>query len=177
MDFEILLWIRDHLHNPVTEAVFPVISFLGNAGLIWLLTAVVLLCFRRSRRAGVLVIVALAVTYVCNDLIFKQLVERPRPFLDHPELGLLIDAPSSWSFPSGHSASSFAAAAVLLWETGRPIGVAALVTAALIAFSRAFLFVHYPSDILIGSLIGFAIGSLCVLAARRLAEVRSRRLG
>ena len=64
MDFEILLWIRDHLHNPVTEAVFPVISFLGNAGLIWLLTAVVLLCFRRSRRAGVLVIVALAVTYL-----------------------------------------------------------------------------------------------------------------
>ena len=56
MDFEILLWIRDHLHNPVTEAVFPVISFLGNAGLIWLLTAAVLLCFRRSRRAGVLVI-------------------------------------------------------------------------------------------------------------------------
>ena len=58
MDFEILLWIRDHLHNPVTEVVFPVISFLGNAGLIWLLTAAVLLCFRRSRRAGVLVIVA-----------------------------------------------------------------------------------------------------------------------
>ena len=167
MDLEILLWIRDSLHTPFTEAFFPAVSFLGNAGLIWLITAAVLLCVRRWRRVGVLLIAALAFTFVCNDLVIKPLVARPRPFLDHPELFLLIEPPSSWSFPSGHSASSFSAAAVLLWEGRRPWGIAALVLAALIAFSRAFLFVHYPSDILIGSLIGFALGSLCVLLARR----------
>lgn len=177
MDLEILLWIRDHLHNPFTEAVFPAVSFLGNAGLVWLLTAALLLCVRRYRRTGVLLLAALAITFVCNDLILKQLVERPRPFVDHPELFLLIEPPLSWSFPSGHSASSFAAAAVLLWRGRRSWGVAALVLAALIAFSRAFLFVHYPSDVLIGSLVGFAIGTLCAFAARRLEKVRRARSG
>ena len=167
MDYAILQWIRETLWNGVTCAFFPFVSTLGNGGAVWFAIAAVLLCVRSTRRAGALMILALAVTYLVNDVTIKNLVERPRPFADHPELTLLIPPPGGFSFPSGHSASSFAAAGVLFWEKRRPIGVCAIVLAALIAFSRAFLCVHYPSDVLAGSLIGFALGTACVFLARR----------
>lgn len=167
MDFAILLWIRETLYHELTCAFFPFVSALGNAGAVWLLLAAVLLCLRTTRRAGVLMLAALALTYLTNDMLLKNLVERPRPFVDHPELTLLIPAPGGFSFPSGHSASSFAAAGVLFWEKRRPLGGCALVLAALIAFSRAFLCVHYPSDVLIGSLLGFLLATACVFFARR----------
>lgn len=167
MDVKILEFFRDFLHNDFTRFFFPLISFLGNAGLIWLTIAVILLCVRRWRRVGVLLLAALAVTFLINDIILKNIVERPRPFVDHPELIPPIRLPDGFSFPSGHSASSFAAAAVLLFCGKRWWGIAALILAGLIAFSRAFLFVHYPSDVLIGSLLGFAVGTACVFLARR----------
>lgn len=167
MDYAILQWIRETLWNELTCAFFPFVSALGNAGAVWLLLAAVLLCVRSTRRAGALMLLALAVTYLVNDVTIKNLVGRPRPFADHPELTLLIPPPGGFSFPSGHSASSFAAAGVLFWEKRRPIGVCAIVLAALIAFSRAFLCVHYPSDVLTGALIGFALAAACVFLARR----------
>ena len=167
MDVAILEFFRDFLHNDFTRFFFPLVSCLGNAGLIWLAAAVVLLCVRRWRRVGVLLLAALAITFLLNDIVLKNIVERPRPFVDHPELIPPIRLPSGFSFPSGHSASSFAAAAVLLFCGKRWWGIAAVILAALIAFSRAFLFVHYPSDVLIGSLLGFAVGTACVFLARR----------
>lgn len=101
MDVKILEFFRDFLHNDFTRFFFPLISFLGNAGLIWLTIAVILLCVRRWRRVGVLLLAALAVTFLINDIILKNIVERPRPFVDHPELIPPIRLPDGFPFPAG----------------------------------------------------------------------------
>ena len=95
-----------------------------------------------------------------GEIALKNIICRPRPFQDMPGIPLLIPPPSGYSFPSGHSCASFAAATIIFLKDRRP-GAAALALAALIAFSRVFLFVHYPTDVLAGSLLGV----LCALAA------------
>ncbi len=153
LDAAIMEFVQNHLHNAVTDAVFPILTYLGEAGAVWIVLAVALLFFRRTRVTGVLVLVAMLLTFLTGELLLKNIVCRPRPCSAFPEIPLLIPRPGSYSFPSGHSGSSFAAATVLFLRHRRP-GIAALVLAALIAFSRVFLFVHYPTDILAGALLG-----------------------
>ena len=152
-DAAVMEFIQTHFHNPVTDAVFPVLTTLGEAGLIWIAAALVLLCFKKTRMTGTLVLVTMLLTFVSGELILKNIVCRPRPCAAFPDFPMLIARPYSYSFPSGHSASSFAAAVMLTLQQ-KKWGWAALVLAALIAFSRVFLFVHYPTDVLAGALLG-----------------------
>lgn len=158
-DETVILFIQAHFHNPVTDAIFPLITALGNAGIFWILSAVLLLFFRKTRKWGLLLGIALAGTFVLNDLLIKPLAARPRPCDLFPAIELLIRRPASYSFPSGHSASSFSAA-VVLFHGNRRLGILALLLAALIAFSRVFLFVHFPTDILTGALLGSSVALL-----------------
>lgn len=153
IDNAILDFIQQHLRSSFGDAVMPVITALGNAGIIWLLLGGGLLCFRKTRRIGAAVLAALAINLLLCNVILKPLVGRVRPFEANDFTGLLISPPSDPSFPSGHSSASFAAAVALFWYWKKP-GVAALVLAALIAFSRLYLYVHYPTDVLAGALIG-----------------------
>lgn len=152
-DAAVMEFIQTHFHNPVTDAVFPVLTTLGEAGLIWIAASLVLLCFKKTRMTGTLVLVTMLMTFVSGELILKNIVCRPRPCAAFPDFPMLIARPDSYSFPSGHSASSFAAA-VMLTLRQKKWGWVALVLAALIAFSRVFLFVHYPTDVLAGALLG-----------------------
>lgn len=152
-DAAVMEFIQTHFHNPVTDAVFPVLTALGEAGLIWIAASLVLLCFKKTRMTGTLVLVTMLMTFVSGELILKNIICRPRPCAAFPDFPMLIARPDSYSFPSGHSASSFAAA-VMLTLRQKKWGWVALVLAALIAFSRVFLFVHYPTDVLAGALLG-----------------------
>ncbi|MBQ2668479.1 MAG: phosphatase PAP2 family protein [Clostridia bacterium] len=152
-DAVIMEFIQNTLHNTVTDTVFPFLTRLGEAGAVWLILAAVLLCFKKTRTTGVLVLIAMALTFVTGELGLKNLICRPRPCHTFPEVPLLIPCPDSFSFPSGHSASSFTAA-VMLFLRHKKQAWPALILAALIAFSRVFLFVHYPTDILAGALLG-----------------------
>jgi undecaprenyl-diphosphatase len=156
LDTTIIFWVQNHLHNPVTDFLFPKITALGDIGLIWILVAVCMLIFKKTRKWGIVLLAALALEYICNDLILKNLVQRIRPCNVWPEVPMLISRPSSYSFPSGHSASSFVSAATL-YRCNKKWGIFALLLAALIAFSRVFLFVHFPSDVLVGSLLGLLV--------------------
>ncbi|MGN0479721.1 MAG: phosphatase PAP2 family protein [Hominenteromicrobium sp.] len=152
-DAAVMEFIQTHFHTPAADAVFPVLTALGEAGLIWIILAVTLLFFRKTRATGMLVLVTMLLTFISGELVLKNIVCRPRPCAAFPDIPLLIARPNSYSFPSGHSASSFAAA-VMLTLRHRKWGWIALVPAALIAFSRVFLFVHYPTDVLAGALLG-----------------------
>ncbi len=152
-DAAVMEFVQTHLHGSVADAVFPVLTYLGEAGAVWILTALILLFFCRTRTTGVLMLAAMLFTFVSGELILKNIVCRPRPCHAFPDIPLLIARPDSYSFPSGHSGSSFAAATILFLRH-RKWGVAVLVLAALIAFSRVFLFVHYPTDVLAGTLLG-----------------------
>ena len=132
------------------------VSALGNGGAIWLLTAAVLLLFRKTRKCGTLMLLSMAACFLLGNLCIKNLVQRPRPCQIDTAVALLIPVPGEYSFPSGHTLHSFTAA-VMIFLHHRRAGIAALLFAALIAFSRMYLFVHFPTDILGGMVLGIAV--------------------
>jgi len=159
MDVTIINFIQNNFHNPFTDFIFPLITALGTGSAIWLIVAVFMLITKKYRRWGIVLLTAIVLTFIVGEVVLKPLIARLRPFTLYPSIPLLINPPLSFSFPSGHASSSFAAATVL-WHVKRKWGIAAVTVATLIAFSRVFLFVHFPSDVLAGAFLGFCIATL-----------------
>lgn len=157
MEFWILHGIQQ-LHTPVLDEIMKAVTFLGNHGWFWCSLAFLLLFVKKTRRTGVIMLLAMAMGSIAGLVILKPLVGRLRPCWLDSSVALLIENPRDFSFPSGHTMASFAAALPLFWEGRREkipfIGPAALVLAALIAFSRLYLFVHFPTDVLGGLALG-----------------------
>ncbi len=153
IDFSILDFIQNTFRCGFLDAVFPFVGTITNAGLLWIAIAAGMLFFRKTRPAGVMMLAAMALGYLTGDLIIKHLVMRPRPFLVNTDFTLFIKAPSGYSFPSGHTTAAFASATVLFIKHRRA-GIAALAGAVIIAFSRLYCYVHYPSDVLCGIALG-----------------------
>lgn len=157
LDEAILLFVQDNIRTPALTNVVVLISRLGDAGIAWIALGLALVAFARTRRRGAAMLITLASEYVICDLIIKKLVLRPRPYLIISQLELLVPLESSTSFPSGHSASSFACAYILTCLFGKR-GAWAYLPASLIALSRIYVGVHYPSDVVAGILLGTVIG-------------------
>lgn len=164
MEIAILNWIQDTMTSPALTVVMKFFSTLGNNGMIWILFILLLFIKKETRRFGLIAAGALILEVLLCNIILKPIVARPRPF-DEAEVILAMIAPTDYSFPSGHAGSAFAVATALcFWN--RRAGVCALILAALIAFSRLYLYVHYPSDVLAGLLIGV----VCAFAALGIAK-------
>ena len=152
-ELPVLDWIRNYIANPVLDVIMPVITNFCEDGIGWILIAVVLLFFRKTRKTGITMGVALLIGLLLCNLTLKPLVGRTRPFAFNPDITLIIPEPSEYSFPSGHSVSSFEGAfAIYLYH--RKWGIPALVLASLIALSRIYLYVHYPTDVIAGCILG-----------------------
>ncbi len=173
MEFEILRAIQQ-LHGPVLDQVMRGITFLGNGGWFWILAAVLFLAVRRTRRMGAVMLCAMAIGFLVGNVTLKPLIARERPCWLDPSVALLIQSPRDFSFPSGHSLASFAAAASMAFHSLR-WGVPALVLAGAIAFSRLYLYVHFPTDVLAGILLGIGAAFLAVRLVGRLERKRRRR--
>lgn len=154
IDGKILFFIQDYLRIGWLTSFMRFITSLGNGALVWIVLAAVFLCFHRYRKTGIAMSVALLVGYLVTNLILKNLVLRVRPYDALVGLQALAGPLSDSSFPSGHATSSIAAGFVVLRGSPRYIGVPAFVLAVLIALSRLYLGVHYPTDVLAGALIG-----------------------
>lgn len=152
MDVAIIKYVQDHFHNQFTDLFFPLLSRIGNAGAVWFAFAFYLAFQRHTRRVAFMMFFALALAHIISQIL-KPVIGRPRPFVTYPGRPLLIHTPGGYSCPSGHSAASFAAATTLFLYDRR-LGLAVYCLALLIAFSRIFVFVHYPSDTLVGALLG-----------------------
>lgn len=160
IDFAILDFIQDYLKCGFLDWLMPRISALGNSGLIWILIAVAFLFTKNYRKQGVVLAVGLIVGFLIGNVTLKPLIARMRPSWINTGIELLIKNPMDYSFPSGHTLSSFIAA-ILITLNNKKLGFLVLPLAALIAFSRMYLYVHYPSDIL-GAIILATIISLAV---------------
>ncbi len=165
LDTSVLLYIQHFLRTPWMTPVMVFFSLIGNVGLVWILTGIVLLIPKRTRRGGILTLICLLAAYLVNDQVLKELVARPRPYHTLTELEILVAQLTSSSFPSGHTNSSFAAAMALTLAFGKR-GALAYIPATLIALSRCYVGVHYPSDVLAGMIVG----TLVAFIAFRLAE-------
>ena len=157
-EINILYWIREHLTCPFLDGVMPPLSALSAHGEIWILLAVVLICIPKTRRAGLTVGVALLMGYLIGNMGLKNIIGRVRPY-DVVDVPLLVERLHDFAFPSGHTLASVGAATALTLHYRR-WGVAALVLAAIIGFSRLYLFVHYPTDVAAGALLGVALAFL-----------------
>lgn len=143
------------------------LSYFTTSGIIWLVLGAVLLFFRKTRAAGVMVLAAYLLVFLTGDLLLKNIIGRPRPFVVNPDVTLLIKQPSGASFPSTHCSFAAAVTTVLLAKK-RPIGFAALALTVCIAFSRLYLYVHFPTDVIGGLLFGTLIGIVVILLAKGL---------
>lgn len=166
LELGILDWIQANLRCGALDVLMPALSWTCNHGEIWIVLAAVLLAVKRYRRQGLAVGCALVTDLVLCNLILKPLVGRVRPFVIHP-VELLVPPPTDASFPSGHTAASFAAVFALK-ASGSPLWKPALAVAVAMAFSRLYLYVHWPSDVLFGALVGAAAGFIGAWMARRM---------
>lgn len=174
MEFEILYRIQE-MHSAFLNPIMIGASALGNGGLIWILTAFILLFFEKSRKCGVLMLVSMVVCFILGNLCIKNLVQRSRPFQIDTTVALLIPMPSEYSFPSGHTLHSFTAA-VTIFLHNKKAGIGALLLAAVIAFSRMYLFVHFPTDILGGMILGVAAAILVYRLSHKLKNRNKKRM-
>lgn len=154
IDISILLWIQEHIRHDFWTPFWKLITSLGNGGWFWIVIALVLLCIKRTRTTGILALLSMGMGAVLTNVVLKNLVARARPFDVFGEMIPLITRPTDYSFPSGHTCASFACAWILFWMLPKRQGIWFLILAGLIAFSRMYVGVHYPSDILGGFFIG-----------------------
>jgi len=169
-DLPVLDWILTNLRSPLGDKIMPAITALGDAGILWIAVTILLLCLPKYRKAGIAMGTSLLMGLIICNLILKPLAARIRPYdyqLEHfgTTIYLLISQPHDYSFPSGHTAASFEAATALFLYN-RKLGIPALVLAGLIAFSRLYLYVHYPTDVLFSVALGIGLAFL----ARALTE-------
>ena len=153
-DFAILNFILEYIKNPILDKIMLLFTHMGNAGLIWIVTAIVFICTKKYRKDGIAVGIALLLGFIVCNIIMKNAFARMRPYNFNSAIELIIAEPTDFSFPSGHSCSSFAATVTMLMVSQKRIGIPAVIIAVLIAFSRLYLYVHYPSDVLAGALVG-----------------------
>ncbi len=157
----IILWIQENIRGPVGDVFWKFITHLGDEGYLWIALGIVLLFFKKTRAIGLTVLIALLIDFLTINVVLKALVARPRPFVVNELIEPLVGGVSPYrSFPSGHSGGSFAAMFALYRWVPKKVGLPALFLASLIALSRLYVGVHYPSDILGGFIIGFVCSAL-----------------
>lgn len=162
------------IRTPLLDQIMCLITTLGNGGAVWiLLTGILLINPRTRKRPGMILLAALFVDLILCNGILKNVFCRIRPCDVNSSVQLLISRPHDYSFPSGHTAASFAAVSGLWFSGRKKWSIAALLPACLIAFSRLYLYVHYPTDILGGMAVGIMAGYIGYRAVS-LMETRRR---
>lgn len=152
-DVSALLWIQENIRCEFLNWIMIFFTSIGNVGLIWIVMGICMVCTKKFRYAGVTMLFCLAFAWLITEPVIKNIVQRPRPFEEIEALTVLVAKPTSYSFPSGHSCSSFACAYALTRTYGKR-GAWFYIPAALIALSRLYVGVHYPTDVLTGAIAG-----------------------
>ncbi len=168
-DLPILDWIQSNLQSELMDKIMPIITMFGDAGIFWIACAVLLLLFPKTRRIGLGMGFALIMGLLICNVTLKPLVGRMRPYdyqinvlhktWDQLLLAgkLLVETPHDFSFPSGHTIASFEACTVLMLGN-KKLGIPATILAIAIAFSRLYLYVHYPTDVIVSVILGTIFG-------------------
>lgn len=173
IDAYILLFLQETVRSPFLTPVVEAVTMLGDGAIFWIAVSLILLAIPKTRKAGSAGLLALVLSLLVNNIILKNLVGRIRPFDMIEGLMPLIKRPGDFSFPSGHTGSSFAAAWVLYRRLRGWKGVLALVLAGLIGLSRLYLGVHYPTDVLFGVVSGIGCGYAADLIIKKICKEKA----
>ena len=181
-DYSILNFIQEHFRCDALDWVTQVFSTIGHAGIVWIAISILLIFFKKTRAAGVIALLSMGLGLVLGEFAIKNVVARPRPFMmDDPRnlflnVELIVKKPSGFSFPSGHSCAAAAFGTVLLAKN-KVLGLIFLVPVLFMLFSRCYAYVHFPTDVLAGMLLGIlcAVIVLIIFKATKLDKKLSGR--
>lgn len=182
INFELyILNLFTKISSPVLDKVMVFISYTGNAGIIWIILSVIFVLTKKYRKCGFAMMISLLLCLIVGNLTLKPLIARPRPFFFDETISLLIKAPADFSFPSGHTFSSFSVAFTLFFLKDKTsfekrMTVITLIYASLMAFSRLYLRVHFPSDVLCGFLLGILNGYISVKIINKIYKTKKTQL-
>lgn len=153
-DIYILNFVYNHLQFSVLNKPMVFITTISECGFIWMILICFLMASKKYRKIGIIAAFAFLLCRIEVQMI-KPLVKRPRPFIELTYLKIFISKPSSYSFPSGHAISSFATIGVIIKMIDNiRYKIFLIITALLVSFSRLYLLLHYPSDLLAGLVLG-----------------------
>lgn len=169
LDMTLLNFIYDNLRCAFLDMFMPLVTLFGESGIFYILLALGLLIFKKTRKTGLMLAVSLIIGLVVCNLTLKPVIARARPYTVRTDVVMLVEALSDFSFPSGHAVAAFEGATVMLCNY-RKTGILFLVLAILIAFSRLYLYVHYPTDVIVGVVIGVISGLVSVKAVNILSN-------
>ena len=167
-DCDVLMYIQEHIRCEFLDWIFPNITFLGNAGIFWIILTVILMCFRKTRRAAFCSAFALIGSLLLNNIILKPLVDRVRPYEIYEGLVLIGKKAKDASFPSGHTAASIASAVALSAHLRKRYSIPLIILALMISFSRLYIGIHHPTDVLFGIPDGILLAVIACLIERQL---------
>lgn len=162
LDFNIVLWVQQHVRSPFLSAFFIPFTTIGNAGILFILIGVLLLFFKRTRQSGILLLISLTISFILNDIVVKNIVQRPRPYNTFSQIIPLVPPPGKYSFPSGHTAAAFSSMMTLFF-TQKKHAIMGLIIAFLMGFSRIYVGVHYPTDVFFGAFLGTTVAVICAV--------------
>ena len=170
-EFQILDKLQT-IHTPLLDRFMVSITKLGDAGIVWIILTVILLLIPKTRKSGVYMAVALIADLIICNVILKPIVARVRPYSINQTVQLLVTPLKDYSFPSGHTAASFASVSALYFAGRKRMAAGALIVSVLIAFSRMYLYVHFPTDILGGAVLGITIGALTYVYGTKILKIK-----
>lgn len=169
-----LLELIAKLRSPFLDWLMQLFTHLGDAAIVWILFSLFLLLKKEYRPIGLMSLLALLIGTLITDVTLKPLFMRERPFTFVTDYELLIKAPGSFSFPSGHATSTFASG-VVLWTKLKQYRIPIFVLMVLIPFSRLYLFVHFPSDVFVGAIIGILAAFLAMISSKKIIQYLNQK--
>lgn len=178
---EVLLWLQTFVRNPVTDPLISAFTHLGDSGALFILLTLALLLHPKTRKVGLAAALALLCSLLFTNLGLKLLIKRPRPWVSFPAIVPLVAEGDPNSFPSGHTSAAFAFALATIrawprdWPRARVVKAAAVVLAVLMALSRLYVGVHYPSDVAAGFVVGDLAGLVGWWLSAKLIESIQKR--
>lgn len=169
----LLNFIQNHLRNPVLDVMFSYVTRLGDGGIFWIALSLLLIIFKRTRKIGITMALSILIGFVVGNLLLKNIFARTRPYDINTEIQLLVGKPHDFSFPSGHTLVSVESA-VSVFLYNKRWGTAAIITAALVALSRLYLYMHYPTDVLFGAILGVLTAFAAFIATNKIYSKRKK---
>ena len=175
MELNILYAIQS-IHNPVLDQIMITVfnTLVGSLGQLWVVAGLVLLVIPKTRKCGAAVLLSYFVSFLIGNEWLKDLIARPRPCAVDDTVQLIVKKPSSFSCPSVHTYLAFSSA-MAIFHYYKKSGIGVFVFAALVGFSRMYFFVHYPTDVLFGAVLGIATAFVvCVLLDKLYARFKRK---